>query len=103
MNIELAPIEYQKALNWYDANLYCFSLNIDGKIGWRLPTVKEESWLKHQSIPSSDEWYWTADEQGDSVVCYNWHSELGSHVHKEQNCCYARPVRVLCGETEKIT
>jgi hypothetical protein len=95
MNIEIAPIKYQKALSWCDATLYCFSLNIDGKIGWRLPTVKEERWLERQCIPSSDAWYWTADVQCDSVVCYNWHSELGAHIQKEHNYCYARPVRDL--------
>jgi hypothetical protein len=39
--IELAPREYYKDLNFDDANLYCFSLNIDGKVGWRLPTKME--------------------------------------------------------------
>ena len=41
MKFELAPTEYHKLLSLEDAKLYCFSLNIDGKIGWRLPSVEE--------------------------------------------------------------
>ena len=38
--IEIAPEEFwQDRLNWLDAKLYCFSLNIDGKTGWRLPDI----------------------------------------------------------------
>ena len=39
--IEIAPVEYHKKLTYTDSKLYCFSLNIDGKVGWRLPTQKE--------------------------------------------------------------
>lgn len=39
--IELSPPVTDVRLNWDDANLYCFSLNIDGKTGWRLPTLDE--------------------------------------------------------------
>lgn len=96
MNIEIAPIEFQKELNWYDARLYCFSLTIDGKTGWRLPTNKEQEFLKSLTIESADEWYWTSDDYAENlVVCYNWHSEMCASAHKEKNACYARPVRDL--------
>jgi hypothetical protein len=36
--IEIAPEEYHKKLSWNEAMLYCFSLNINGKIGWRIPS-----------------------------------------------------------------
>jgi hypothetical protein len=39
--IEIAPEEYWKKLNYYEAIMYCFSLNIDGKIGWSLPNSVE--------------------------------------------------------------
>ena len=39
--IEVAPIKYPKALKYEDAKLYCFALTIDGKTGWRLPTIDE--------------------------------------------------------------
>ena len=42
MAVEFAPDDYHKfELDWYEAKLYCFSLNIDGKVGWRLPTKEE--------------------------------------------------------------
>ncbi len=41
MKFETAPIKYPKALNYEDAKLYCFALTIDGKTGWRLPTIDE--------------------------------------------------------------
>jgi|LakMenEpi03Aug12_release.lakeMendotaPanAssembly.Ray.scaffolds.fasta_scaffold3690553_1 hypothetical protein len=40
MNIELAP-ESDLRMSYNDAILYCFSFNIDGKIGWRMPTFNE--------------------------------------------------------------
>lgn len=40
--IEIAPREFEFETKSYDdAKLYCFSLNIDGKVGWRLPTREE--------------------------------------------------------------
>jgi hypothetical protein len=41
MNIELAPEEYHIKCSYEEALLYCFSLNIDGKKDWRLPTFDE--------------------------------------------------------------
>ena len=39
--IEIAPEEYWKELTLPESIVYCFSLSIDGKIGWRLPTETE--------------------------------------------------------------
>lgn len=41
MTFELAPEEFHIKLSLEEAQLYCFSLNIDGKTGWRLPTYNE--------------------------------------------------------------
>jgi hypothetical protein len=41
MNFEIAPPEYFKKLTLSDSQLYCFSLNIEAKTGWRLPTNEE--------------------------------------------------------------
>jgi hypothetical protein len=41
MTIEIAPLNYHKECSLPEAILYCFTLNIDGKIGWRLPTDEE--------------------------------------------------------------
>ena len=60
MNIELAPEEYHKRLTYEEAKLYCFSLNIDGKVGWRLPTFKEYRLLElneHESMVWHTKWH----------------------------------------------
>ncbi len=53
MAIELSPKQYQTSLTWDEAKLYCFSLNINGSIGWRLPTINEVVALK-----LNDGYYW---------------------------------------------
>lgn len=49
-NIEIAPYEYwTDELPFQEAKLYCFSLNIDGKIGWRFPTLQECDMIRKQA------------------------------------------------------
>lgn len=48
MKIELASMEYWIDCYYEEAQLYCFSLNIDGKTGWRLPTYDE--WGDHHEL-----------------------------------------------------
>lgn len=59
---ELAPRSSEVHTDTFDAaKLYCFSLNIDGNIGWRLPTNQELSDL--QTIDgASHNWYWSSDD-----------------------------------------
>lgn len=40
LNIEIAP-ESSQSMSYDEAILYCFLLNIDGKIGWRMPREVE--------------------------------------------------------------
>lgn len=40
LNIEIASTS-NDAMCYDEAMLYCFLLNIDGKIGWRMPTAEE--------------------------------------------------------------
>jgi formylglycine-generating enzyme required for sulfatase activity len=46
--IEVAPEEYWIKSTYEDAKFYCFSLNIDGKSGWRLPT--REEWIGYDDL-----------------------------------------------------
>ena len=39
--VEIAPEQYHIECTYDDALLYCFQLNIDGKTGWRLPSVRD--------------------------------------------------------------
>jgi|688.fasta_scaffold2470579_1 hypothetical protein len=68
MTIEIAPKEYHRLLTIHDSIMYCFSLNVDSKVGWRLPTELELlnemggiGWAWHQgdvSAPSHDNIDW---------------------------------------------
>lgn len=64
MKFEIAPKSTETELNWNDAKFYCFSLAIDGKTGWRLPT-KDELELIHRKYQHDNEyeptWYWTSE------------------------------------------
>lgn len=40
LNLEVAPVS-PTDLTYDEAMLYCFTLEIDGKIGWRMPTHYE--------------------------------------------------------------
>lgn len=64
MKFEIAPKETEIEATWDDAKLYCFSLNIGGKTGWRLPS-KDELELIHRKYQHDHEyehtWYWTSE------------------------------------------
>ena len=62
--IETAPEEYWKHLTLDNAQLYCFTLNIGGKIGWRIPTIHEAKEL-YEFVPS-DIGLWTTYDLGKS-------------------------------------
>lgn len=51
MKIEFAPKEYWKQMSQDEAILYCFSLTINGKIGWRLPSEKE--WCRYPKLKAA--------------------------------------------------
>jgi hypothetical protein len=60
ISVELAPRSYIKDVTLEEAQMYCFSLNIDGKIGWRFPTP-EECYLFNRMHGI----YWHSDDIGD--------------------------------------
>ena len=68
MKYEIAPKETETRLNWDDARLYCFSLNIDGKIGWRLPTKEELNEIYESNNDFEERWYWSSTENNDSFA-----------------------------------
>lgn len=45
LKLEVAPKKYRLELTYNEAVMYCFSLNINGKVGWRIPTQLEWSTL----------------------------------------------------------
>lgn len=62
MNFEIAPKSTEIQANWNDATLYCFSLNIDGKIGWRLPTKEELNQIYQSENDFEKYFYWSSTE-----------------------------------------
>ena len=85
MKFEIAPKSTEIESNWFDAKLYCFSLNIDGKTGWRLPTKEELNEIYQSENDFDDRGYWSSTEangyyawlqnflngyQGNNTKCY---------------------------------
>lgn len=87
--IEFAPEEYCIELNWHDAKLYCFSLNIDGKTGWRLPTFDEfAEWIANSEYAGIQEFNmrdytskinfcWTSTENNNHTSSVKVHCDEG--------------------------
>lgn len=70
--IEVAPVEYwREDLLFEEAKLYCFSLSVDDKIGWRLPTIYECEIIRKQAEPklatalTHQNWVYTSTEPFD--------------------------------------
>jgi hypothetical protein len=59
--IEISDREYWKELNWYDGQLYCSLLNIDGKNDWRM-------------MAGDDEYYAVNYEDSEEMRCLNSYS-----------------------------
>ena len=65
--IEVAPEEYWVETSFENIQLYLFSLNIDGKVGWRLPTGEELNEIYESENEYATTWYhWTADDDVES-------------------------------------
>lgn len=54
--------ETKLSIDWDTAKFYCFALNVDGRIGWRLPT--EAEFREFRSF-TGIHWYWSSEERGD--------------------------------------
>ena len=62
--IEISPAETEIWTDSYhDAKLYCFSLNVNGKVGWRLPTSEELRKIAESDNLPKWTWYWCADDE----------------------------------------
>ena len=62
MKFEIAPKSTEIQANWYDAKLYCFSLDIDGKTGWRMPTKEELNEIYQSENDFVGGTYWSSTE-----------------------------------------
>lgn len=72
MNLEYAPIEYQKFLSYDEAYMYCFVLSIDGETGWRFPTYDEAKWLYEETSDVMWNIAWTSDDVYRKTTKFCW-------------------------------
>ena len=94
MKFEIAPKETEIQANWHDARLYCFSLNIDGKIGWRLPTKDELNEIYQSENDFEKVWYWSSTESNGSFA-WNQYMNNGyqNYNDKYYGIFYVRAIR----------
>jgi hypothetical protein len=97
MNFEIAPKSTEIRLNWFDAKLYCFALNIDGKTGWRLPDEEELNEIYESENDFEKAWYWSSTEANGN---YAWFQSMSTGYHltsnyKNYGSGYVRAIRSI--------
>jgi hypothetical protein len=104
MKFEISPKETEAFLNWFDAKLYCFSLNIDGKTGWRLPTKDELNHIYEYKNDFGctyywdfvDSFYWSSSEYNANYAwCQNLSNGVQLSNYGKNYISYVRAVRDL--------
>jgi formylglycine-generating enzyme required for sulfatase activity len=96
MKFEIAPKSTEIESNWYDAKLYCFSLNIDGKVGWRLPTKEELDEIYESENDFIDAYYWSSTEyNGSSAWGQVFTSGTQFSSSKNGGSYYVRAIRSI--------
>jgi hypothetical protein len=95
MNFEIAPKSTETKLNWNDARLYCFSLNIDGKTGWRLPNKEELNEIYYSENDFEKRWYWTSTEYDGSYVWGHMGQDYGRGIDGKNSVNHVRAIRDL--------
>jgi hypothetical protein len=68
MNFEIAPKSTEIKATWDEARMYCFSIIIDGKVGWRLPTKDELNEIYESENDFTLYWYWSSSEYSGSHI-----------------------------------
>lgn len=92
MNIEIAPKEYERMLEWDDAMMYCQLLAIDDKIDWRLPTKEELDYIYNSQNDFVGSDYWSSTEYNG---CYAWYQNFSNGFQYYDYKNYNRYVRAV--------
>jgi hypothetical protein len=96
MNFEIAPKSTEVRLTWEEARMYCFSLNIDGKIGWRLPTNDELDKIYESKNDFIDAYDWSSTVFNGN---YAWVQSMGNgtraNFNKFNGGYYVRAIRSI--------
>ena len=93
MNIEIAPKEYERRLNWNDAKLYCELLTIDGKMDWRLPTKDELNEIYNSENDFVGSYYWSSTEYNGYDAWGQYMSNGSQNYNFKFTSYYVRAVR----------
>ena len=94
MNFEIAPESTEIQATWDDARLYCFSLNIDDKTGWRLPTKEDLNEIYESDNDFNGSYYWSSTENdGYNVWCQDFYNGNQYYYNKNYGGYYVRPIR----------
>ena len=94
MNIEIAPKEYERYLNWYDGMLYCQLLIIDGKDDWRMPTLAELIYIYESENDFDSAVYWSS-AKGNNVVWCKKFSDGYQNLNFPRFSFHVRAVRTI--------
>jgi hypothetical protein len=99
MNFEIAPKSTESQLTWDDARLYCFSLKVDGKVGWRLPTKDELTEIYHSDSDFELGWYWSSTEYNGKAAwgrsMYDGGQDYGQGIDGKNGGNHVRAIRDL--------
>jgi hypothetical protein len=95
--IEIAPKSTEILATWNDARLYCFSLIIDDKTGWRLPTKDELNEIYESENDFEKRWYWSSTEYNG---LYAWSQNMNGGIKgyggdKNYAVAYVRAIRSI--------
>ena len=95
LKFEIAPKETEIEAKWDAAMNYCQSLNLDGKTGWRLPTIEELSEIYESSNNFEKDWYWSSTEYGVCGALYQHFTEGFQCSGSTRNPARVRAIRDL--------
>ena len=98
MNFEIAPKSTEILSTWNDARLYWFSLIIDDKTGWRLPTTDELNEIYESENDFEKRWYWSSTEYNGNSGIYGQNMNGGIKGYggdKNYAVAYVRAIRSI--------
>ena len=95
MNFEIAPKSTELRLTWDEAMLYCFSLEIDGKVGWRLPTKYELNEIYKSDNDLVGNYYWSSTEDNDNYAWWQYFGNGGQYAGNKSYANYVRAARSI--------
>lgn len=99
MTFQIAPKETELRTNWGNARMYCFSLSIEGKVGWRLPTIEELNVICKSENDFEHDYCWSSTEFYDISVLVQYFHKGDQYFQcgddKNAGVNYVRAVRSI--------